>query len=93
MADKRFVLVTTDKRGVFAGYLESQDDDRIVLAQGQNCLFWSTATHGVFGLAAVGPQEGSRVGPPVSRLELVGVTAIADCSDAARETWQSQPWS
>ncbi len=92
---KRFVVITTDhtRRGVFAGYLVEQEGGCIVLEQAQNCIYWSGQTRGVLGLAAIGPQNGSRIGPPVSRLELDGVTAVMDTTKEAREKWQAQPWS
>lgn len=91
----KFVVVTTDfnKRGVFGGYLESRKDDTVVLCSAHNCLYWSAETKGVLGLAAHGPQKGSRIGPPVPRIEFTGVTAIIDCTDEAVKKWQSEPWS
>ena len=98
---RRFVVVTTGtgRRGVFAGTLEAQTSGEnspgfsVVLTDARNCIYWSEATHGVLGLAANGPADGSRVGPAVPRLEIDGVTAIIDCNDAARERWESEPWS
>lgn len=94
MNNRRFVVVTTnkDRRGVFGGYLETTEADRVVLTDAHNCIHWSRMTKGVFGLAAIGPQAGSRIGPAVPRLELDGVTSISDCTDAAREKWQEEPW-
>lgn len=91
----KFVVVTTDfeKRGVFGGYLESKTGDIVVLSSAQNCIYWSAETRGVLGLASHGPQEGSRIGPPVPRIELNGVTAIIDCTEEAVKQWQLQPWS
>ena len=91
----RPVVVTTDKdrRGVFAGLL--QDDDgagRVVLTNAQMCVYWSEGTHGVLGLAAHGPADGSRVGPVVPRIELDGVTCIIDMTPEAVEKWRAQPW-
>lgn len=90
----KYVLVTTDstRRGVFAGQLESQDGDNVVLINAQNAIYWSAETHGVFGLASIGPQPGSRIGPPVSRLQLNGVTSISDLTQVAVEKWHQQPW-
>lgn len=95
MTDKKFVVVTTDetKRGVFGGYLESKDGDSVVLSHARNCLYWSKECRGVFGLAAMGPQQGSRVGPAVSRMELSGVTSISYASETAIQLWESEPWS
>ena len=91
--EKKFVVVTTDntRRGVFGGWLESHKADVAVLTQAQMCVKW-VGTRGVVGLAAIGPQKGSRISPPVSRLEVNGVTCVMDCSDAARAGWEAQPW-
>jgi hypothetical protein len=92
---KRFVVITTDhtRRGVFAGNLVEHENGRAVLEDAQMCLYWSETTRGVLGLAAIGPQSGSRIGPPVSRLELDGVTAVIDATDEAEKKWKAQPWS
>lgn len=90
------VLVTTDasRRGVFAGILESNDGaGNVVLINAQMCIYWSKETRGVLGLAVTGPALGSRVGPPVARLELNGVTAIAAMSVEAVKGWSKQPWT
>lgn len=90
----KFVVVTTDhtRRGVFAGELVSHEGDVAVLAKAQQCVYWSESTHGVLGLAAKGPQSGSRIGPPAPKLELNGVTAVMEASPEARAAWEAQPW-
>lgn len=95
MDSKRFVLITTDasKRGVFAGTLEAKDGDTVTLTDARNCIYWSEKTRGVFGLAAIGPQPGSRIGPAVPRLEVTGVTSISDCTNKARARWEEEPWT
>ena len=88
------VLVTTDNRGVFFGYLESNDaPGSLTLSNARNVVYWSKATKGYLGLAADGPNSSSRVGPSVPSLTLYGITGIADCSPAAVEAWESAPWA
>jgi hypothetical protein len=98
----RFVVVTTDstRRGVFGGVLLEYDKDKgtAVLLQAQMAVSWSRETRGVLGLAAAGPVPGgypiaTRIGPPVPRLEIDGVTAVIDATDEARAEWVKQPWS
>ena len=92
----RNVVVTTDasRRGVFAGKLERQDGEgNVRLLDARMCVYWSTATRGVLGLAAIGPQEGSRIGPAVPSIELNGVTAVIDMTDEAVKKWEEEPWS
>ena len=91
----RWVVVTTDmnRRGVFAGELVQQTDDKVVLVNAQMAIYWSVETRGVLGLAANGPAKGSRIGPPVPRIELDGVTAVIDMTSKAVRSWHAQPWS
>lgn len=91
---KRYVVVTTDinRRGVFGGILESAKGGNVVLKDARMCVYWSRDTKGVVGLAAIGPQKGSRISAPAPRIELDGVTAIMDCTDEARKLWEAAPW-
>ena len=91
---ERWVVVTTDKdrRGVFGGILESHDGDMVVLRDAQMAVYWSAETRGVAGLASIGPQAGSRISPPASRMEINGVIAVIDASAEARKAWEAQPW-
>ena len=92
---KRMVLVTTDKdcRGVFMGELVSREGDTVVLKDAQNAVYWACDTHGVFGLASIGPQKGSRITPIVPQIEINHVTSISDCTPEAVEKWRKQPWA
>jgi len=96
MSEKRYVVITTDedKRGVFGGFLESWDADKeiAVLVDARMAVYWSRATRGVLGLASHGPQKGSRITPPIPRIELSGVTAVMDASEEAREQWEIGIW-
>lgn len=88
------VVVTTSHRGVFFGRLQGSRDARTVeLTQAQMCLHWSADVKGVLGLAAAGPSEKCRIGPPVPRLTLQDVTAVIDATGEAAERWLAQPWS
>jgi len=83
---KRHVIVTTDsrRRGVFFGTFKSGDvGSPVELTDARMIVYWSAATHGVLGLAATGPADGSRVGPTVPQIRLDGVTAIIDCTPEA----------
>lgn len=93
-AMERYVVVTTDlnRRGVFGGVLESSESGTAVLRDARMCVYWSRETRGVVGLAAIGPQKGSRISPPAPRIELDGVTSIMDCTDEARKLWEDAPW-
>ena len=90
--DKKFCLVTTAHRGVFAGELVEDRGEVVVLVEARNCVYWDTATKGFLGLASTGPTKGCRIGPKVPSITLRAVTAVAECTAEARERWESAPW-
>ena len=84
------VLVTTVHRGVFFGYLESgyKDTAKIVaLTDCKNAIYWS-GKNGFLGLAADGPESGSRIGSRAARVVLQDVTSITDVSEKAVAVWE-----
>lgn len=94
-ADLRPVLVTTDKdrRGVFAGLLEADDGDTVILREVHMCVYWSPDVRGVLGLAAGGPTKSCRISKAAPRGRLNGVTAVVDLTPEAWAAWQGAPWS
>jgi len=86
--DKK-VVVTTKYRGVFFGSLTEDNGDVVVLANARNCIYWSKETRGFIGLAANGPQAGSRISPAAPRIEIVDITSVLECSPDAIEAWES----
>lgn len=94
---ERKVVVTTDKdrRGVFFGTLESWDAAKQTcsITNARMCVYWSQSTKGVLGLASNGPQSGSRVTPPIPRIELNGVTSVMDITDDAAKQWEKGIWN
>lgn len=92
--DKRPVVVTTEYRGVFFGYVEddSKLPSEITLSSARMCVYWSSATKGVLGLAATGPAKDCRVTQATPRFTAYKVTAVAECSPEAAEAWEAGPW-
>jgi len=88
---ERYVLVTTEFRGVFAGYAKDTDGDVIRLRAARNCIYWPTSNKGFLGLADMGPQEGACIGPPAD-IELRKITCVAEVSEAAKARWEASPW-
>lgn len=87
------VLVTTDNRGVFFGYLvDDGSPAEVTLANGRNCIYWSDSTRGFLGLASVGPDENCRVGPKASQFTVYGVNLVADVTPEAVKRWEAAPW-
>lgn len=90
----RAVLVTTEHRGVFFGYLVGEPTkERVELKKARNCVYWTQSERGVFGLAAMGPSKECRVGPAVPELTLLDITAVAAVTPEAVERWEASPWS
>lgn len=88
------VVVTTEHRGVFFGYVvdDSNVPTSIKLKDVRNCVYWNEQTKGVLGLAATGPNKNSRIGPKVPEATIWKLTGIWDCTPEATEAWESEPW-
>lgn len=86
---KKAVLVTTEFRGVFFGYVkeDKKSPDQITLTDVRNCIYWSSDVGGFLGLAANGPTSGCKIGVQVSELTVYKVTSIAPVSDEAAKKW------
>lgn len=91
VAAERAVLVTTAYRGVFFGYAVDTSGTSIQLRRARNCLWWPSENRGFLGLAAMGPLEGSRVGPAAD-IDLRHVTCVAECTPEAVARWEGEPW-
>ena len=92
----RAVVITTEYRGVFFGYLpESADYTAKTLEpiKVRMCVYWPQQEHGVVTLASNGPVLGSRVTPAAPSILLHGVTAVMACTQEAINAWESEPWS
>lgn len=87
----RPVLVTTAHRGVFFGYADDTDGDRIKLKAARLCVYWSKDVKGFMGLAAHGPTKDCRIGPPAD-ITLRNITAVAEVTPEAVEKMEAAPW-
>lgn len=90
--NSRPVLVTTAHRGVFFGYAKETTGDVIQLQAARLCVRWSADVKGFMGLAANGPSESCRIGPPAD-IELRAITAVVEVSPDAVKRWEIAPWS
>lgn len=90
---QKAVVVTTEHKGVFFGYVEERTEKTITLSKARMVVYWSSETRGLLGTATKGPQKGSRVSPPVERIELQNITAVIDATDEAAKAWEAEPWS
>ena len=95
-SETKAVLVTTEYRGVFFGYIPSNakvsSDARITLASARNCIYWSQDVKGFLGLASIGPSDNCKIGPAVPKLELFKITSITDVTPDAVSAWEKSVW-
>jgi hypothetical protein len=88
------VLVTTEHRGVFFGYLASEPTkEKVAITKARNVVYWTQEQHGFLGLASAGPDKGCRVGPAVPGLTLWDITSVAEVSSEAVEKWEKAQWT
>jgi hypothetical protein len=85
------VLVTTEFRGVFFGYVKDEKHlpDEITLTNVKNCIYWSSDCGGFLGLASSGPTSGCKIGTQVPELRLFKITSVTPVSDEAAKKWNS----
>ena len=93
---KKPVVVFDIHRGIYFGYLVKHDLDRktVRLKGGRHCFYFPIAEaghKGVYGLATVGPGEGSKVGPSVT-MTVHDVSKVVDCEPRAVKMWEKARW-
>ena len=89
------VMVTTEHKGVFFGYLDADADQTtktIRLTKARLCIYWSADVKGFMGLAATGPTKGCKIGPQAPAITLQGVTSVVEVSPEAIAKWEAGPW-
>lgn len=91
---KKPVVVTTEHRGVFFGYVEddSKLPNEITLSNARMCVYWARSVRGVLGLASVGPNADCQIGYAVPKFTAWKVTSVTDCTPDAAEQWEAAPW-
>lgn len=95
MTEKKAVVVTTEHKGVFFGYVESDEKApaEIALNQARMCVYWSSDVKGILGLAATGPTKQCRVTHAVPKFTAYKITGILECSPEAIEAWEKGVWA
>lgn len=86
-------VIFTDQRGVFFGWIDSNDKGaKTIVATGvRNCIYWAKSVGGVFGLAATGPNAECRIGALCAEVTLQNVHGVALCSAEALRAWEAAP--
>lgn len=85
------VLVTTEFRGVFFGYVKNDNKlpAEITLTKVRNCIYWAASVGGFLGLASKGPDSQCKIGSEVPELRLFKITSVTPVSDEAAQKWNS----
>ena len=87
------VMVTTEYRGVFFGYMsEPPVDGSVTIKRARNCVYWSSDVRGFMGLAATGPTKNCKIGPAVPSITLHKITAVVEVSPEAVANWEKSIW-
>lgn len=91
---KKPVVVTTEYRGVFFGYVkdDSEAPEKIELENTRMCVYWSADMKGIFGLASHGPSKDCRVTHAIPLFTAWKVTSVLDCTPEAAEKWEAAVW-
>ncbi len=91
----RPVLVTTEHRGVFFGYLVGEvTQAQVTLAKARNVTYWDQATKGFLGLAAAGPTAACRVsGAAGEESTIYKITGVFGCTPEAVKRFEAGPWA
>ena len=85
------VLITTEFRGVFFGYLAdgSKLPRSVTLRNACNVIKWTSDCGGFMGLASDGPTEQCKIGKRVPEITLWKVTSMTPVTENAENTWKS----
>jgi len=94
----KYVIITTDKRNVFAGELVSAErtsptTHSVTLKNARMILSWSRDTHGILGLATNGATPGCRISPAAPTVVAEGVHGMIEVTDVARKSIEEEPWA
>lgn len=93
---KKAVVVFDTHRGIYFGYLVKTENAgrTVTLKNARHCFYFPIAEaghRGVYGLATVGPGEGSRVGPKVT-MTVHDVSKVVNCEPQAVKLWEKAQW-
>lgn len=86
---KRPVIITTERRGVFHGTLDSYDEGaRVAVLKDAAMAIRFGTTSGLLQLAATGPTAQSQISATAPSIRLELCECIIDVTPAAEEAWK-----
>lgn len=81
----KYVIVRTYSAGVFAGYLKSRQGCEVVLLNARRIWYWDgAASLSQLAMEGTSKPESCKFPCEVSRVELLEVVEILDCTEKAR---------
>jgi hypothetical protein len=86
------VLVTTQHRGVFFGYIDpaQRQAPHVDMIGVRMCLYWHASVGGFLGLTSRGPNSECRISARSGGVFTArDVTSITDCSPEAVKAWEA----
>ncbi len=83
------VLITTEFRGVFFGFVKNDKKlpAEITLTNAKNCIYWSSGK-GFLGLAAFGPTSSCNIGAEIKEITLYKITSVTPVEEKAVDAWK-----
>lgn len=87
---KQPVLVTTEFRGVFFGFVKNDSNlpAEITLTDARNCIYWASSIGGFLGLASKGVDGNCKIGAEVAEITLYKITSVTPVTETAAKTWR-----
>jgi len=87
----KYVLVTTEYKGVFYGKVidDSEYPKLMTLGEARNVIYWSSDCNGFLGLASKGYTKDCKIGEKVNEIDLVDLTSMTPVSKKAQKVWNN----
>ncbi len=82
----RPVIICTEHRGVFYGWADDTNGDRIHLKNARMAIYFGTQ-RGVMQLAETGPTSSSKISARAD-LDVRKVTCVMEVTEAASKAWE-----
>ena len=92
MEEQPYVVVRAERAGAWAGFLESQDGNTVVLRDGRRLWYWDGAAS-LSELAVSGTRRpvNCKFPEPIGKVQILGVIEVMYATDKARESIQGVP--
>jgi hypothetical protein len=80
-----YVIIRADRAGVFAGYLEQDNDTNVILREARRIYYWDgAATLSQLSQHGVSKPQNCKFPCPIPRTKIMGVIETIPCTEKAR---------